>query len=238
MCRLGRGPRLSPVFFPNELSPNSARIDTGCVDWLTFSSNVIGNLAWPAVIVTGGLVFRKQLSGVIERLKALLDDRVEEASITRQGFSMKRRVEAGLENARKELTGASEAEELTAEVVEEKESPFLQEAEELALINPAASVAAASTRLELALRSVLEQTNPSAQQMGLGRLIGESVKQNILTKDEAAAARYLVQVRNEAVHEGVATVGQAMEFAYLALRVAAAARLAVGEVSVNGADPL
>jgi hypothetical protein len=218
------------------------------VDWLTFCSNAIGSLAWPTVVVGGGLVFRKQLSGVFERFRSLLDDRVEEASITRQGISMKRRVETvetGLEKARKELTGASETEELIpAEVVEqvrgiaEKTSPFLQEAEELALINPAASVAAASTRLELALRSVLEQKNPSARQMGLGRLIGEAVKQDVLTKDEASAARYLVQVRNEAVHEGVASEGQAMEFAYLALRVAAAARLAIGEVSLDGADPL
>jgi len=208
------------------------------VDWLTFSSNVIGSLAWPTVIITGGLLFRKQLSGVIERLKSLIDDRVEEASITRQGFSMKRRVETGLEKARKELTGASDDEEPTAEVVEETPSPFLQAAEELAMINPAASVAAASTRLELALRSVLEEKNPSARQMGLGRLIGESVKQDVLTKDEASAARYLVQVRNEAIHEGVASQDQAMEFAYLALRVAAAARLAVGDVSLDGTDPL
>jgi hypothetical protein len=59
---------------------------------------------------------------VFERFRSLLDDRVEEASITRQGISMKRRVETvetGLEKARKELTGASETEELIpAEVVE------------------------------------------------------------------------------------------------------------------------
>lgn len=208
------------------------------MDWLTFSSNVIGNLAWPTAVVTVGLLFRKQLSGVFDRLKSLLDDRVEEASITRQGFSMKRRVETGLENARKELTGAAHAEELATEVVEETTSPFLQEVEELAMISPAASVAAASTRLEVALRSVLELKNPLARQMSLGRLIGEAVKQDVLSKDEASAARYLVQVRNEAVHEGVASQSQAMEFAYLALRVAAAARLAAGEVSIDGTDPL
>ncbi|WP_029121062.1 MULTISPECIES: DUF4145 domain-containing protein [unclassified Mycobacterium] len=209
------------------------------MDWLTFVSGIIEHLAWPGVVVGGGLVFRKQLTGVFERLKALLDDRVEEASLTRQGFSVRRRiVDAGLENAKKELTEEPESAEPITGVVEEEQSPFLREMDELARLNPAASVGAAAARLEVALRSVLAKKNPAARQMTLGRLIKEAAAQGVLTEGEASAARYLVQVRNEAVHENVASENQAMEFAYLALRVAAAARLAVGEVSVDGADPL
>ncbi|SEB25864.1 protein of unknown function [Mycobacterium sp. 283mftsu] len=152
---------------------------------------------------------------------------------------MRRRiVDAGLENAKKELTEEPESAEPITGVVEEEQSPFLREMDELARLNPAASVGAAAARLEVALRSVLAKKNPAARQMTLGRLIKEAAAQGVLTEGEASAARYLVQVRNEAVHENVASENQAMEFAYLALRVAAAARLAVGEVSVDGADPL
>jgi hypothetical protein len=192
---------------------------------------------WRVMSGRSGLVFWKQLSRAFEHLGSLLDDRVEEASVTRQGFSMRRRVESGLENAKKELP-APETRELIAEVVE-KTSPFLQETYELAQINPSASVAAAAARLEVALRSVLMQKNPAAaQQLTLGRLIREAAKQGVLTEDEASAAGYLVQVRNEAVHAGGASRDQAMEFAYLALRIATGARLAVGEVNSDGTDPL
>ncbi|OIN78803.1 hypothetical protein BST29_00500 [Mycobacterium malmoense] len=74
--------------------------------------------------------------------------------------------------------------------------------------------------------------------MGLGGLIRESVKQNALTEDEAHATRYLVEVRNEAIHQGVASEGQAEEFAELTLRFAAAARFESGQFGVEGVDPL
>lgn len=41
------------------------------MDWLTFISNVIGSLVWPAAFVTGLVVFRKPLKIVIQSLKRL-----------------------------------------------------------------------------------------------------------------------------------------------------------------------
>lgn len=47
-----------------------------------------------------------------------------------------------------------------------------------------------------------------------------------------------MEVRNEAIHQGVASEGQAEEFAELTLRFAAAARFESGQFGVEGVDPL
>jgi hypothetical protein len=41
------------------------------MDWLTFISNATGNLAWPAAIVIGFIIFRKPLKKLILSLKRM-----------------------------------------------------------------------------------------------------------------------------------------------------------------------
>jgi hypothetical protein len=117
-------------------------------------------------------------------------------------------------------------------------SAFRQEVDELAATNPAAAVAVTSARLEGALREVLQGANPSVGRMALGQLIDEAVRQGVLEEKEAAAARSLMRVRAQAVHQNVATTSQAMEFAELAYQIAVSARLASGLVSMDESDPL
>ncbi|MFC9839764.1 hypothetical protein ACFVKB_39200 [Rhodococcus sp. NPDC127530] len=204
------------------------------MDWLTFISDMTANLAWPLVVVIGGIIFYKQISDLAARFKALLDDRVEEASIGQTGLSLRRKVDSDLKKAEKELPAPDTAKGKTASTWL---APFSEEIEELAAINPAAAIASASARLEAALRDVLKETGTNTKGRGLLQLLRECVQQGILTENEANAGKYLSSVRNEALHENVATVEQAQEFGHLALRIAAAARLGVGQTSTAG-DPL
>ncbi|MEV6339487.1 hypothetical protein AB0M12_32815 [Nocardia vinacea] len=206
------------------------------MDWLSFLAAMTGNLAWPAVAITGGVVFRRQLGDIAARFKSLLDDRVEEASIGRGGLSLRRKVDADLQKAEAALGPADSEEDQIA--LPPPSTQFLDEVEQLTTIAPAAAIALASGRLETTLREVLAQRGDTSDRpRGLNELLRACARQELLTPNEAEAGKYLVRVRNEAVHTSVSTPGQAIEFAEMALRIATSARLAAGETIVDG-DPL
>lgn len=202
------------------------------MDWLTFVSDLVGILAWPVVVLIVLLVFRGPIFELGRRLIALLDERVEEASITREGLRLRRKVGEEIESAKEVLDSGGGHAELI-----ETDSGFLDEMKELASINPAAAVAAASVRLEVALRDVLSH-DPDSRPMSLGFLVREATQKGLLTSKEGEVAQSLGRIRADALHLNVATEAQALEFAQLARQVAIAARLAAGEFGQEGKEPL
>ncbi|WP_100458669.1 hypothetical protein [Mycobacteroides abscessus] len=202
------------------------------MDWLTFVSDLVGILAWPVVVLIVLLVFRGPIFELGRRLIALLDERVEEASITREGLRLRRKVGEEIESAKEVLDSGG----VHAELIE-TDSGFLDEMKELASINPAAAVAAASVRLEVALRDVLSH-DPDSRPMSLGLLVREATQKGLLTSKEGEVAQSLGRIRADALHLNVATEAQALEFAQLARQVAIAARLADGEFGQEGKEPL
>ncbi|MGO4362550.1 hypothetical protein [Terrabacter sp. RAF57] len=201
-----------------------------------FVSGVIAAIAWPSVVLITGLLFKEQLKAILSAFGKLFDDRVEEASLGRDGAKVKRY----RDELQRDLADAQDAFPATSEAIvpDSDASPFFQEVAALADINPAAAIASAAARLEVALRDLLAGKLPEADRLTLSRLINAGAREGLLTGSEAQAAQYLAHLRNTAVHTNVATKSEALEFATLAYRVAAGARLELGQVSVDGRDPL
>lgn len=201
-----------------------------------FAAALVGALAWPSAVLVLGLIFKSQVRSILSGFASLFDDRVEEASLGRDGAKVKRyrkRVKEELAEAQESLSAESAAAQPSVDT-----SPFLEEISMLADINPAAAIASAAARLEVSLRDLVKGASSDAGRMSLGRLIDACARNGLLTAGEARAAQYLAHLRNAAVHQNVASEGEALEFAALARRVAAAARLESGLTSIDGADPL
>lgn len=227
---------------PSRRGPGEAK-----VNWLQFFATVMAAWAWPAVVVAGVWLFRNQVGDFLRKFSNLLDENVEEASLGARGASIRRKrmdVRDDLDRARQSIPQSATPDAHGEGQSTRTPSAFEEEISMLASINPAAAISAASAALEVALRDALEHAAGAGAPVGdvsrmtFGRLIHECERLGLLDRGEAQGARYLSDLRNTAVHQGVATESQALEFADMAIRLAVAARLGAGQAALDFPEPL
>ena len=186
------------------------------MDWLTFISNLVASIAWPAVLVGVLIWLRKPLATLVTALRSAKFKDVE------LGFGRKlQELEDKAEQAKLPALGERPA--------WKYENPddwtFGDYIERLAPISPRAAISEAWRHVELAFRAAAARTGdrPSTGSMDLTQFLE---REEVLPRDAASLAKDLKTLRNRAVHADDFNLDpeQAIEFARLAERVIASIR--------------
>lgn len=161
-------------------------------DWQEFVASLIGSLAWPTAVLILAWMFRSSLgrllSGDIKRWKA------GPAGVEVEYW------ERAIAEARQEL--AQDRALMPSEVAEE-EGPreFRDEMTELATISPRSAVMESFRRVELQLRSMLEDASVEQVRPTGARMMAETALQRgLITVATVDAIRWMSTLRNLAAH--------------------------------------
>jgi hypothetical protein len=160
------------------------------VDWLTFLSNVIASIAWPATILLLLVLVRKELPKIARSLKRLKykDIELEFGEVAKViANEVKEAVPEAKDNA--QLAGHPS-------VMERRRL------ESIAEISPRAAILEAWLQVEASAVKLIQKRKPDAYKIYPGpmRLRDNLVDGEILNFRQIAAFENLRKLRNEAVH--------------------------------------
>jgi len=196
------------------------------VNWMQFTSSIIGSIAWPLAAVVLALTFRasirKLLLGPVKRVKA--------------GPVEMEYWDRATSSARQELRRAREGENgpLSAQI-----SPthaLQRELRELAKADPAAAVLEGYERIERELREVLRRRRIHFESAMSAPELAELARQHGVIKQEAAnAVEGLTVLRNLAAH-GAADQGLSVQRAVEYVNLVAAVLYSLRRDSHQGQD--
>jgi len=185
------------------------------MDWLTFTSNIVQALAWPAVVVGVLLYLRKEFPSIIRSIRRLKFKDVElefgEAAIA-LAAETKRVVPASKSDVK--LFGQSE------EAVGSR-------LEAIAELSPRAAILEAWLLVEAAAADLIRKQASATLTANPGPLrIREGLRRaEVLTPPQEAAFEHLRQLRNQAVHAPDAEFTSAAVASYIESAVAMAGYL-------------
>lgn len=209
------------------------------MDGLEFASATIGQLAWPALLVTLGLSFRKPIreavSSRLTRLKAgpaglqlEFKEDLEEA---------RELVESGQKDS-----GSSDSE-VPSGPAGETPSDFIDEMTDLARVSPRAVVLESHTRLEKLLRDALGHELRAKKRGGpiysMNTLNRVAMMEELITPQESRALHELTSLRNRVAHEPdhVISESDALGYAELVRKIAVSIRRSQG-ITSSTEDPI
>jgi hypothetical protein len=208
--------------------------------WLEFISTILGDFAWPIVVVVVVLLFRKQLGQFMKDLRSarLGPDGVELERFDRTLEDANRELEEAIKESRADAPGSKE-------LTEPPEVPparsFLDEIQEIAKISPEAAIMEAAGRIELVLRRALErqgvQVDP--RQGSLRMLAKAAVAAGIISSGEGEAIADLAALRNVVAHRTGRDIDESRALAYaeVARQAIIAVELGVGSTRQDWDGP-
>jgi len=214
---------------PNSILGAAPQTAEG-MDWLTFTSSVIGSIAWPLVAVLFILIFKKELTALARRIEKMslpgggdlmFGQALDAAALKTE------KVEATIEAEVKAKAPALQAQSPSKGSHARPSDPAIFDSYLwLAEHNPHAAVLEAYREIPKALneaRIILSQPELTEQQT-LSVLLTESV----LSGEMHELFNHLKKMRNKAMHsqETVITASEALEYRNLCQRFAGAVRSA------------
>ncbi len=146
---------------------------------LQFIASLAGSLAWPVLVFSLALVFRKQLSGLLARPLSS--------------------IRAGMFTAEWDR----EVAETTTELIERPSVQRLSLNEDLltvARVSPAAAVVEAFARLERQLRQLLTDAGLDSERLSAARAARQAFDAGLLSQETMTAIERLADLRNLAAH--------------------------------------
>lgn len=169
------------------------------MSWKEFIANIVGSIAWPAVIALGVWIFRAQIRGLLERPM--------------------RRWKAGPFEAEYEWAKATErvgTNVLSLETVTGGRDE-LDQLVELAEKAPVAAILAAHNAVEDVVRSIAVAANISdAASLSFDKLVPALIEHDLIDSRTADALAGLMTLRNLAVHGPEPEARRAREYIVLA----------------------
>jgi len=183
------------------------------MDWLTFFSNIVESLVWPATVIVAIYLMREKLGELLPRLKRFKhkDTEVEFAQAVE---------ELALERAQEgEVLGPQKRSKELNELF-----GFLMQ---LAEISPCSAVLESFRTLETAAAKKVARLYPDSEHKAAGwpLQLQRLLKGEVLSKDDYYQFNQLRKLRNEAAHtEGFDVRGKPIE-AYIDIALSLAARL-------------
>jgi hypothetical protein len=183
------------------------------LDWLTFSSQLVGSLAWPVVVLGCVLLLRRSVLSLLPTLRSAKYGGLE------LEFG-KRLMELESKAA---TSGLPEPTERPAWVYESPDDwTFGEYIERLAPISPRMAIVEAWRSVEMALRGAARSTGPNSPR-DLMTIAAQLQSEGALPINAVTMLNDLRKLRNQAVHanEMALEPDQAIEFARIAERVIA-----------------
>lgn len=184
------------------------------MSWREFISQVIGALAWPAGIVILGLVFRREIRGLLSApLKRIKAGPVE--------FLFEKELEEAKRESRDALVTLEESMPTGPPLPKVFPESLREEMDRLADDRPREAILNAYERIETELKRIVERKlGPAAGHAvpGGSALLGLATHHELLTEKDLVALEGLLTLRNLAVHaqERELSPGKAKEFLDLA----------------------
>ena len=180
------------------------------MDTLTFASELVKALAWPAVGLTIVLALRSEIKALLPLVKKLKAGPVE-AEFDREVRELAREAEGQIPPAPSVALTSPEREKLL----------------QLAALNPRSAIIEAWHNVEFAARRVVEARDPSITARELqssSALLRSLNRHEILSRDEVALYNELRALRNQAVHlpEFAPSSDAVLNYIDLALRLKSA----------------
>jgi len=152
------------------------------VDWLTFISNLIGSLAWPAAACVVALLFRSQISTLFKNLNKL------------KWRDMEAQFGEKVDQIREEVREIEDNPNFRDEPVEPKLI-------ELAETHPHLAVLEAWKQLERSIIDLSVNKLGNERRLPITRHLDELVRAQVLPPQMAKAVRDIREVRNQSVPE-------------------------------------
>jgi hypothetical protein len=192
----------------------------------------IGQLAWPIVIIALAILLKEP----IKRLT--VSPRLTKVKAGPAGIEMEFKEELGEAAKELEQSDSSSAAEL-AQGDGVAASDFLGEMARLAQVSPRSVVMETHARLQKLLRDSVDVPAGAKRASGylnMRSLVRTAASQELLSREEVSVLEELTYLRNRVAHEPdqVITSDTALSYAELAMRVAIAVRLALGQAAVEG----
>jgi hypothetical protein len=170
-----------------------------------FLIELLGKLAWPICVIILVLMLRKELAGLIEKLRSL---KYKDLSLE---FDQK------LENAKKEAKRAK-----VTDVFEDLSKDKIEYYEELCQLSPRAAVLESWLQVETVAERILRKHGEEYHRRALNPLLVKMVTIIGMAEWESSLYDALRKLRNAVVHQENAQISRevAMEYAKLALGLA------------------